>query len=291
MDVESHKEIEFIDVFLDCDTKLFIDSYLIECSDDIWCKESNRIIKDFFSVLTKMYKFKKSKEEKLSFLNHSHEINATKLGYGDAKHGKACGSEKMLEYSEAFERLIDKGMELEKLGQFVIFTKGFAEDKLSDMLSNILFYQLNSFTLEQCAKLRIETSLINKPYSYWLEESGWNDFYGECLMIKNELILLVTKRIVSEKFEYTASDYLKKEIIKAIQDSELEVRDRKIRKPTQKSIEKKPKSSGESNVELIIKYTLEDNEHLRKYDRRLIENYTSNNLTISDDELDILLKK
>ena len=61
---------------------------MIETGESYFCIESNKLIKDFLIKLYYLYESNADEETKKEFLNHAHEVNATKLGYGNGENGR-----------------------------------------------------------------------------------------------------------------------------------------------------------------------------------------------------------
>lgn len=88
-------------------------------------------------------------------LSHAGEQNATRLGYGDGDNGKGNTAEGLMKKFSALDSLIDYIPNMSKPEDLTIFLPNFAEDGLSDLLTNILHKQLNEFTLSQLNKFEI----------------------------------------------------------------------------------------------------------------------------------------
>jgi len=280
LNINSHSEIDFIDIVLNDDRKLFIDPCLIEVNNGYWAKSAQATINSFFKYFYQSYRNKSSKEQKLELFSHAHEINATKLGYGNGNNGHAKTAEGLLDLFGDLDRLLKRNLAMSHPIDLSIFISDFAEDCLSDMLTNILFLHLNNFTLVQCKKYNIkildtESQKVPKEYFYWdVATSPWHEYKGPCLLVNDELILLVPKVIVRNKFYYNISQYFSRIILENMQeDRQVISKDGKVLKPTKKSLKENIKNSGNTYLDYSIDYSLKKSHLLDLHHRRIPEFY------------------
>lgn len=281
-----HSNFEFIDVDTSYDTELFIDPCLIEASNDDFCKKCQKVINDYFDSFYNLYRNKCSYAQKVEMFSHAHEINATKLGYGSGNNGKAKTAEGMIETFEGIEDLVEQNVPLKKAIDLPLFIRDFAEDCLSDMLTNILFKELSEYTLRQAEAYSISTNNITDTFYYWDSSlHKWAQYKGRGLYVGGKLILLVPKHIVRHKYYYNTEQYFRSVILAKKQQEQTTV-DNKGResKPSKKSLrESLIKTNGD---------VLAISEHETKADPSLLERYHDSvgvaysNRGMSDIELD-----
>lgn len=222
--ITGHKDIEFIDIDLDRDTKLFIDPSLIAGSLDPWYTESNTTINSFFNnVFSCLRDNNNSKLKQL--LDYGHEPNETKLGMSSGRpKGKGTTSDGLYDIFKTIntrnllnDELIKNPMDL------CVFVHDFGKDKMSDLVTNILRKQLNDFTLSQCHKHNIPVSpdKVNIG-AYWnVNTNEWKTLIDNTLLINDKPILLVPKSIVRDEYIYSINTYLTKKVIEFVQDYHL----------------------------------------------------------------------
>jgi len=80
LNINSHSQIDFIDIVVNDDRKLFIDPCLIEVNNSNWAKLAQQTINSYFKLLYQLYCNNSYRIQKLELFSHAHEINATKLG-------------------------------------------------------------------------------------------------------------------------------------------------------------------------------------------------------------------
>ena len=81
---KGHMNFDFVDVQLDSDNRIFIDPAVLGNATDEWSINVNRCVQSFFDSLYEALKNNKSD----NLLDHAHEQNATKFGYGNGQNGK-----------------------------------------------------------------------------------------------------------------------------------------------------------------------------------------------------------
>ncbi|MPM60407.1 hypothetical protein SDC9_107258 [bioreactor metagenome] len=284
----SHKDLDFVDIVLSPDTKLFLDPCLIEFGGTEWTAQAQRTITSYFDCFYRLYRDSTSDEEKLALFEHAHEINATRLGYGNGHNGKAKTPLGMLNTFRIVPSLLFSGIELSKASDLAIFIKRFAEDCMSDMLTNIIFRELMQFTLFQCEKYDIKTQNSPSGYFYWNADiAQWNEYQGPSLLINGKLILLVPKGIVRNRYYFNADQFFSRVILTRVQQEQSWLDGKGIEhKPSKKELRKKIQS-GKSVLECAISMTSEFPKYLPEYHHQLPALYSRQGM--SDEELDTIL--
>lgn len=149
--VKGHLYYDFVDAAVNDDNLLFVDPLLIEIADDEWCQEASMTIKSFFDEFYKAYR-EGDINRKRELLSHGGEQNGTRLGYGRGDNGKGNTVKGLLEIFAPLEELLIAISTMKKVEDLPLLIPDFAEDGLSDLLTNILHEQLNKFTLKQMNK-------------------------------------------------------------------------------------------------------------------------------------------
>lgn len=298
-----HSDIDFIDVDLDKDTKLYLDPSLIEECKESWHKECAAILNNFFKNVYECF-LSQDEERKLELLHFSGEPNETKLGQSKGKpKGKGASYEGLV---KVFDEIIEKNLLVDNLIKspmdMCVFVKNFAEDRMSDLVTNILRKKLNEFTLEQCLKhgigfLSEEPMNIGKSWNHDLEI--WEDVNARTLILDNSIVLLVPKNIVSERYIYSIGEYLSKKIMTHRQDYHItnrtalsqEVYSKKkgtyIKPPSKKTIRKEEIRNIPSK-EFAREYTLKNPELIDQFRNDIKKRISFGEYTITDDRLDYL---
>lgn len=286
----THEKISFLDVDVNTDAKLFIDPCLIEIGDDQWSKVANVTMNGYFNKFYETYRKHLGHREKLALFEHTHEINATKLGYGNGHNGKAKTAEGMIKTFKMMDNFIEKGIKLSHPIDLSIFIEDFAEDCLSDMLTNILFKVLNDFTLEQCRIHDFKVNMPSKEYYYWdYIEQTWKKYKGKCLIIDDEVVLLVPKWFVQTRFYYNMGQYFSMMVLEKIQQEKMEAEfNREEQKPpTKKSLKAEFKNANKSARMVSLEYTEIHPNIIGEYHKKIPASYKAR--IMPDEVLDRIL--
>ncbi|MEN6462677.1 MAG: hypothetical protein ABFC94_15075 [Syntrophomonas sp.] len=273
--IAGHRDIDFVDINLDTDTELYIDPTLIDGLPTSWCLETKEILSDFFDEVFKCCKTK-DYSRLYELVSFGKEPNETKLGLSiEQSCGKGSKPESLFRIfkSVAAQCLIEKGI-VEKPAELCIFVSNFAEDRMSDLVTNIIRGQLYKFTLQQCSKLGIH--LTPEQYNlgrYWdISSKNWQPLVGNALIIDGRKILLVPKIIVRRKFIISVAQYIQKHVLTYRQSYHLEKRTGLIHRryskkkgyyyvpPTKKEVYEK-EVKGQDHKDLARNFA-EQNPHL-----------------------------
>ncbi|KOO43757.1 hypothetical protein [Priestia koreensis] len=301
------KDLDFVNVNLNKDNKLFIDPAQIEVRNGEWFKTSAHIVNDFFSTILNLYKSGQENEAKLLF-NHAHEPNETKLGLSRGKpNGKGSSPEKLIEIFDQVkeQKLIEDGL-INNYEDFTIFVEDFAEDRMSDLVTNLLRQQLAIYTVEQCEKLGlILTDVpVNIGVCWDPYEHKWVKVHTRALVVDGKLVLLVPKSIIVKKYMYSVDKYLSNTIFKWRQDYHLKTDSRLVTKkfikrhekivsypPSMDTLRKKEiKEMDLKSKTYAIKMTKEKLDLIKRF-KESVKNALlgTNNNSLTDDEINNLI--
>lgn len=181
---KSQFELDFVDIDIERDIPLFIDSNLIRKYDSEFNARFVVTMDSFFSYLINTLSNDFDQQAKY-LCSHLSEINETHLGLSKGKsQGKGVGqlgAEKIfdaLKNSQAIENGVLKNIE-----DLRVLVNGFDKDMLSDMLTNILKKQLLEYTINQCNLLNIKLT-PNVPSGFFWNEKNlkWENEYMERLI-------------------------------------------------------------------------------------------------------------
>ncbi len=280
--IAGHSDIDFVDIDLNNDTRLFIDPCLIEVGEDAFSIRCQKVIQDYFECLCAVYSKKRYNPE---FLAHLGERNEARLGYGTGTNGKAKTPKGMSDTLSGLHDLIVRGIPLGGVIDIPLMMPRFAEDCMSDMLVNVLYKQFAEFTILQCKKYGIKTEFLKGPRYYWdNNKHKWCFYIGEALVIDGQIILLVPKKYVSTRFFYSTSHFFMGKIATVLQKERTVVLNDKEIKPRKIDIKKSECMMYGSMVEATRRHTQYMPELLSDYHQNLKSEYQ--NRSMKDDELD-----
>lgn len=285
--IKGHWNYEFVDVIVNDDNLLFIDPMLLEMAGGEWCQEAKATVKSFFDAFYESYRMK-DKVKRVELLAHAGEQNGTRLGYGRGDNGKGNTANGLLDIFAPLELLLQEISTMKKAEDLPLLIPNFAEDGLSDLLTNILHDQLNEFTLQQMKKYGIESNDSKDLWTWDREQSCWKEIKRPSYCINGQELLIIPKQIVRKKYLFSTSQYFSRIILERIRDEGGYMDgDKPIPK---KDVIKAKRFSGEHwQYDESVSYTRENNDALNEYHQKLPSFYIENGFSMGDDELDELI--
>ncbi len=206
-----HSGIDFVDVWTDDDTKLFIDPCLIELGEDSRSIEATKLIADFEDTLYN--EMRSGRWDSTHIFDEAHEIHDTKLGYGNGQNGKGKTSKGMRESLDKLCLLANRIPEISRIQDMSVFVEDFAEDCMSDLLTNILRRVLCEFTSEQMKSYGVEPAGFHQVKFWNCVVHKWTSSEQPFWLVNGKRILLVPKYWVRKRFLFNAHQYLCRVII------------------------------------------------------------------------------
>lgn len=286
--VPKHYNIDYVNIDIDKDQRLFLDPLLIEKDNTAFGLIANRKVSSYFREMYRLYKNNSPKQERINLFSHCHEINSTHFGYATAKTGSGNTPEGMDLIFSGVTNYI-KNFNLKRPYEAVLFTPNFAEDGLSDLITNIIFKELSEFTISQCIKYGYPTTPSNSNRYYWDDVSNsWKEYTGEMLVVNGKEILLVPKRIVQTKYRFTTDSYIRSVIVENIcKDRAVYNENGEELRPPKDKVRKELIEDYGSQFNVSTSFTLKDPDNLDIYYNIITGKY--NDYLLSDDQLDSII--
>ena len=298
MDITGHADIDFVDIPVNTDVRLYVDPERIALSQNPYAEAANLCIEDFFNALCATV-HAKDKDQVHELLLFGHEPNETHMGLSKAV---SCGrgvSAEILEpiISDLFtKRLIDDAI-VRQLGDLAIFTPNFGSDRLSDLCVNVIRGQLYAFTHSQLAVWNIKCPMITAEVPVWnLDYHHWETHLLSFPEIDGKPLMLCPKDFVGAKMLLTPGEFLQKQVLEYRQEVLLEERSPLCRKRTYKNGRYAILPPTKKDIRDTEMGDMTSKDYLRnntlKYPE-LLQQYRMNqgrlNAQMSNDELDYLL--
>lgn len=287
-----HVDLDFVDIILTTDIRLFIDPTLIEKSNDEKSIVAANIIDDFTSELFDAFKHNDINRQR-ELLSHAHEKNETHMGY--CKHlmkGKGKTPEGLIDSLKSLKKLFANGVTLKKVSELSIFTKAFAEDCMSDLLTNLLCKELYLFTMKIAKKYSLPVSTEKYTYSFWNPLiHNWDSFEGVQLInpFDGKPIFLVPKNWVRSSYFVNVDEYIRNAILSKMQDDDTTVSaNGKVIKRPKKEYRQQVRHQHKSNFEVCHYMTIKDPKLLERH-RDFLQR--KDGLFMSDEQLDEQVKR
>ena len=274
-----HANFEFVDVYLNGDNRLFIDPCLIDRLDDPWSLKASEQMKTFFDCLFEG--FRKNNIYTGSLLSHAGEQNATKLGYGNGENGKGKTAEGLWDSLKSLSVLMHDIPTICCVQDIPVLVEGFAEDCMSDLLTNILHDMLNSFTAEQMLLWNCPAQGEKTFWTWDATLKDWIQVRRPTWFYQGKELLLVPKCIVRRNYLFKAHQYLYGVIIERMRDSKGWHDLKKI--DIWNNI---PRNSEHWEYATVISFSKEYPDALTEYHDRIPKYYGRANGCMSDEDLD-----
>lgn len=282
---KGHENFDFVDVAVNDDNLLFIDPCLIENCNNAWAIKATKHINSYFDKLFKAY-YTRNRKDMRYLLSHAGEQNATRLGYGKGDNGKGNTADGLLEIFQPLEQLISSIKTMGKAEDLILLIPGFAEDGMSDLLTNILHECLNQFTMEQMYKYDIQSNGKKAFYTWDMRVDEWIKVEKPGYFVNGKELLLVPKNIVRKNYLFGVSQYFTRIILERMID-EGGYRDAEGKAIPKKEIVKSQRYSGAHwQYDEVIRYTIENNDALDEYHRKVPGFYMEHGKPMTNKELD-----
>ncbi|CAM3256337.1 hypothetical protein LAHI110946_12450 [Lactococcus hircilactis] len=225
---KTQSELEFLDVRLDTDVRLYIDPAAFIALDNNWGQKCTKIIKDYFQKVINYIKQgnKKKASDLLSGLREPNEIHlGNSLG---PSNGKGVGDDRAKKLYDALSesKAVSSGL-LEDLEDTAFMIDGIGPDMISDIIANIIRKELIEFTQKMCKKYDIPKYEVNSGPILNLEQECWENIKVELPGPESpngryEKLILIPKDIVCRTPSYEARKFNNDNIIPLIVEKEFE---------------------------------------------------------------------
>ena len=274
-----HSNFPFVDVTTQSDTRLFLDPCLIERSQDDLSRYAGTLISDFEDKL--YWDMRHGHWNITTVFDEAHEINDTKLGYGSGHNGKGKTPHGMRDSLNGLCRLANSIPSISRIQDISVFVEDFAEDCMSDLLTNILRLLLSQFTVSLMRSYGKEPAGKHTIKSWDLQTHSWIETEQPYWTISGQKILLVPKWWVRKNHLFKAHQYLYGVIIERMRKDAGYEGLAKI--DVWKNMER---DSEHWEYAKVIEYTQKHPDALSEYHIRMPNYYNRSLGCMSDDELD-----
>jgi len=212
---KTQAEVDFIDIYVSKDVPLFLDPWAIRQWSDDFSISCHSVISSFFEQLLE-YVIDWDESNALSILSWLREPSETHLWF--SKWWISWSWIWKIKAIEIYKKLKDSDAVrtwfLNDLEDTALMIEGIKEDNISDIVTNLLRYQLIKYTQEQCDIYGIEMRDGTPTWYYWNETKWeWEASRGRMLVIDWKKVILVPKLFVTKTLAINFSDYYNFEIL------------------------------------------------------------------------------
>jgi len=226
---KSQCELDFVDINLYKDMKLYIDPFAISIQDNEFSSKCNLLIINYFETILNYINNKQDSLGIKTLINP--EPRETHLGVSKVlnKNGKGGRGIGYTEAKKLFNKILQSKASktglLNDLSDLSLFVEGIGRDKISDMTTNIIRKELILYTQAQC---EIHNIKIQKRPSgkYWnIKQKMWSQEYLDLPICNEQIIILVPKYIVRYDLEMNSEEYRSKFVLEFLQAEHLRADD------------------------------------------------------------------
>lgn len=276
--------LDFVDIDLELDTPLYIDPSALAARDDSWSMVSLNQVNTFFqSVITSIHN--NDRERCLELLSHLGEPEETHLGFSKGTNkGRGVGKKQAEGIYDALNHSkASKTGLLKDISDLALFIPKLGRDKVSDMTTNIIRYNLIIYTQQQCKLYNIKTEHVSTGFYWSISGMEWKQSYTKLPLYKGEKILLVPKYTVRYQVGVDATQFRKKFVLNFLQEEHLKAGGslvKAIKKSEGVAIKKKFRKKDldkeyPKGKEFLTEFSIENPDVINKYRDSLREKATS----------------
>ncbi|MCD0465863.1 hypothetical protein [Flavobacterium sp. ENC] len=198
----SQSKLDFVDVKLHKDNKLFVDPRLIEISQNPLVVKMQHNLKVFLAELLDNIKADNKKNIKY-LMSGLGEPKETRLGHSEKNFdGNSVGDKLKPKFQSALsDSVLLKYGVLNNLGDFDLFIDDIGCDRISDITTKIIKSVLIEYTQDQCLKSSTPIPMIevHQKYLFDIDKLRWTEKKVNLPVYLGKPIIFVPKDIVRRK--------------------------------------------------------------------------------------------
>lgn len=262
--------LDFVDVDVRGDTKLFVDPSAIRHMSGDWSMECVSLLQDFFAtVLAHIREGRNGRAQEL--LVELGEPNETRLGLSRRiARGRGVGPK----FAEAIWKALSASTAaatglLSDLEDMALFIGGIDKDIVSDITTNIIRGPLLRYTQGMCEIYGIPMTPGVWPGPLWdLQTHKWTSVYEQMPLAAGRKLLLVPKVIVRRQITYSSSDYSTNYVMPYLRGLELNAMSslvQVLKNGTRRVTNKALKEKYRLDKDELVRITLREPQLLSRY--------------------------
>lgn len=216
--------LDFVDIELSTDTRLYLDPYAIEIREDEWSSICGDHIRSFFNDVLSALR-NDDQAHAYHLLSHLREPNETYLGQSSGTpNGRGVGDFKARQFVHALRksRAFETGL-LADISEAELFIEGIGPDTISDLTTNILRGVLAEYTAQQCELHSIPTRAVTSIGPAWnAARLRWEARTFQLPTHKRRPILLVPKIAVRHRMSLDSQEFYNHHMIEFLRQEYLQ---------------------------------------------------------------------
>jgi hypothetical protein len=217
---QKQAELDFVDIDVSRDTRLFLDPYSIGIKDNEFSSRSADQIKTYFSEVMEALRENDLDHARYLTSNLS-EPRETFLGFSKGQpKGRGVGRFQADQLLSAFRgsRAFRSGM-LSDLAEAEPFIDGISSDKISDLTTNVIRKSLIEYTQAECSLhgIKLDRAIACAPV--WDEvERRWDHGYAPLPIVDGQPVILVPKYFVRWRPSLNSQEFYNHYMIEFLRD-------------------------------------------------------------------------
>ena len=216
-------ELDFVDIDTSTDMPLFIDPYTLSQREDNWSKECTQDITSFFQTAVDAIRNNNHARAR-ALLNNLSEPNETCLGLSRGRPlGRGVSGKQATDLYEklAESQAVQTGL-LSELADCELVIPGIADDKISDITTNIIRRGLIRYTQAQCKLHGIQLRQVASGPFWDPIQQSWQREYVYLPIVGHRSIILVPKATVRRRMALNHQEYYQHFVLNFLQKEHLE---------------------------------------------------------------------
>jgi hypothetical protein len=216
--------LEFLDVDMDTDTRVFVDPFALRLINTDWAREAVSVLQDFYTEVLHAVRGG-DRAEVMYLFSHLGEVNEAHLGLSRNQSRGSGVSDGLAE--TLFNAFVDSpamtsGV-VDELEESILFIEGIGHDRLSDMTINIVKSSLIEFTQSMCEEYGMELiDGVDSGFMWNRHNHSW-DVQPVKLPMAPSKLLLIPKAVVRKTNTFNPGGYLQHFVLPYLQNRELAI--------------------------------------------------------------------
>lgn len=266
---KEQSQLDFVDIPLDTDVRLYVDPYALSVSGNDWLRECGNIVVNFFEYFLGAIR-ENDESKSMRVIANLHEPNDIHLG---VSHGRPAGrgwgpKQGRMLYQVLRASAAVKSGALKDLSDIELLIPGIGNDKISDLAVNVLRGEFVAYTEEQCRLLGVPAQKVNSGLYWNYETSSWESRYADLPVYNNERIVLVPKVAVRMRLIPNHEEFYNKFVLDFLSAEHLSANDSLVtllKNGSSKVYKSDLKNRYKLSKEFLYEFSIKHPQVLRAY--------------------------
>lgn len=214
--------LEFVDVAVHADTRLFVDPRAFRALGSDWGNACVDLITEFFGeVVSAIHKGEHERGRLL--LSGLSEPNETRLGMSSGRpRGRGVGTvlADQLYESLSTSEAAKSGL-LKDLEDTALLVRGVGADRISDVTTNIVRAPLIDFTQRMVQKYGLPTEQVDSGLLWKPGTVDWESEYVQLPVVAGSKLVLVPRAVARWRLSYDPGEYYRHHVLNFLMDLEI----------------------------------------------------------------------